>query len=79
MSELDEIKGILAQVIQTIDLLTDETAELVDKYHRPYTSDAALPTIPARANVLLAASKGLRESAEKVLGETVLPKKEERP
>jgi hypothetical protein len=73
MSELDQLKEVLGKLVQTVELLSDETAELVDKYHRPFASEDSLHTIRDRSLALLGASQELRQVAETVLGKNNLP------
>lgn len=78
MSDTYEIKKLLAQMIQAFELLTDETAELVDKYHRRFELDKepGFQQIAVdRANALTATAQALRQAGETYLGETYLPAK----
>lgn len=73
MSDLENIKHVSGKLVQTVELLADETAELVDKYYRPNTTSEFQHEIVARSSALLAASQELRLVAEKVLDKTDLP------
>lgn len=73
MSETDSLKQILGKLVQVVELLADETAELVDKYYRPSTLPEYQHELVGRSSALLAASQELRLAAEKVLDKTDLP------
>jgi hypothetical protein len=60
-------------MVRVLELLTDETAELVDKYHRPFVDSEYLPEIPKRPAALVAAAQELRRIAETVLDKTDFP------
>ena len=72
-SESDKLKEVVGKLVQVIELLADETAELVDKYHRPFASEDGLHTIRDRSLALLGASQELRQVAETFLGKNSLP------
>ena len=71
MSESEQLKEVLGKLVQTVELLSEETAELVDKYHRPFVAEDSLHTIRNRSLALLEASQELRQVAETVLGKTL--------
>jgi hypothetical protein len=73
MTEVEGIKQVLGKLVQAIELMADETAELVDKYHRPHLIPEAHHTVVARSRALVSAAESLRLVAEKVLDKTDLP------
>jgi len=73
MSEIEGIKQVLGKLVETIELMTDETAELVDKYHRQYTNAEYHQKVVERSSALVSTAQELRRVAEKVLDRTDLP------
>jgi hypothetical protein len=63
-----EIKTVLAKIIETVDRLADETAELVDKYHRARLAEGYQQEAVDRANALTEASRNMRQAASTLLG-----------
>jgi len=70
-----EIKKLLGQMIQAFELLTDETAELVDHYQRQRVAKEFHQDVIDRVNALTATAQALRQAGETFLGETYLPAK----
>jgi hypothetical protein len=66
----DGLKLLLDKMVEAIELLSDETAELVDKYHRPYTDGGSLHMIRDRSLALVAVADNMRRVADTVLGKT---------
>lgn len=65
----DQIKAVLARIIETVDILADETAELVDKYHRRFELGADFYQVAVdRANVVTESARTMRLSASTLLG-----------
>jgi hypothetical protein len=64
-------------MIQAFELLTDETAELVDNYHRQHLAKEFQQDAVDRANALTATAQALRQAGETYLGKTYLPAKSE--
>lgn len=65
----DEIKLVLARIIETVDILAEETAELVDKYHRRFELAPDFYQVAAdRANVVTEAARNMRQAASTLLG-----------
>ena len=67
----NETKLVLEKIIETVDRLTDETAELVDKYHRRFelNKDPKSQQIAVdRASALTSAAQDMRQAASTLLG-----------
>ena len=79
MSDIGDIKHVLGKLVQTVELMADETAELVDKYHRQYTKPEFHYQFAERSAALVSAAQELRQVAEKVLDKTDLPARKELP
>lgn len=65
------INTVLTKIIEAVDRLTDETAELVDKYHRRFElgEEAKFQQIAVnRANALTEAARDMRHAASTLLG-----------
>jgi len=71
-TQLDnETKIVLEKIIESVDRLTEETAELVDKYHRRFElgKDPTSQQLAVdRANALTSAAQGMRQAASTLLG-----------
>jgi len=63
-----EIKTVLEKIIETVDRLAYETAELVDKYHSEQLAEGFKQEAVDRANALTGASRNMRQAASKLLG-----------
>ncbi|MGA3082023.1 MAG: hypothetical protein ABSD44_11640 [Terracidiphilus sp.] len=63
-----EIKAVLEAIIETVDRLADETAELVDKHHREHLAGDFKQEAVDRANALTGASRNMRQTASALLG-----------
>lgn len=65
----EQIKAVLAKIIETVDKLTDETAELVDKYHRRFELAPDFYHVAAdRSRALSEAARNMRQAASTLLG-----------
>jgi len=74
MDEIYGIKQILGQMVQTLDLMSDELAELVDQFHRPRMAKDNQREAVDRSLAVVSAAKELRQVAETFLEETYLPR-----
>jgi hypothetical protein len=63
----EEIKTVLAKIIETVDRLADETAELVDHYQRTRLAPEYQQEAIDRANALTVASRNMRQAASTLL------------
>lgn len=65
----EDIKAVLAKIIETVDILADETAELVDKYHRRFElAPDFYQEAVERANAVIKSARDMREAASTLLG-----------
>jgi hypothetical protein len=63
------IKAVLEKIIETVDILADETAELVDKYHRRFELGADFyQEAVDRANIVTESARNMRLGAAALLG-----------
>ena len=65
----EEIKAVLAKIIETVDILAVETAELVDKYHRRFElAPDFYQQAVERANAVTESARNMRQAASTLLG-----------
>jgi hypothetical protein len=64
----NDLKPLLKQMLATIDLMSDELAELVDQYHRPHLANDSQHLAVAKAQAVLDSAKQLRLIGETFLG-----------
>jgi hypothetical protein len=65
----EEIKIVLAKIIETVDILAAETAELVDKYHRRFElAPDFYQQAVERANAVTESARNMRHAASTLLG-----------
>jgi hypothetical protein len=69
----EQLQQILGKLIQTVELIADESAEIVDKFHCKELAKDFQQVAIDRANAVLAASKELRQVAELILDKKNLP------
>lgn len=69
-TEIFNMRVLLKQIVVTVQLLSEETAQLVQGYHLPRTADHAQQTIHDRADALRAAAADMTEAAHKALNKT---------
>jgi L-rhamnose isomerase len=73
----EEIKAVLEKIIETVDILAEETAELVDKYHRRFELGADFYQEAAeRANAVTISARNMRQAACILLG---IPDRQAKP
>jgi len=71
MSEIEVSNRFWGSWLKTIELMTDETAELVDKYHRQYTNAEYHQKVVERLPRLSQPLKNYVESPRKFLIELI--------
>ncbi len=64
----EQIKTVLEKIIETVDRLADETAELVDHYQRTRLAPEYQQDAVDRANALTEAARNMRLTASTLLG-----------
>lgn len=72
MTELEGIKLVLGRMVEMLESLSDETAELVDKCLRPHYAQDYHGEVAARSAALVATAESLRRVAEPILGKNHL-------
>lgn len=69
--EDEQIKTVLEKIITAVDIIADETAELVDKYHRRFElgkEPEFQQTAVDRSLAVSAAARNMRLAASTLLG-----------
>lgn len=65
----NETKIVLEKIIETVDRLTDETAELVHKFHQRFELAHEHQQVAVdRADALTSAAQDMRQAASTLLG-----------
>jgi hypothetical protein len=66
----DDIKLLLLKMVETIELLSDETATLLDKHLRSELAKEYWQVAVDRSNAIAESADNMRLIADKVLGKT---------
>jgi hypothetical protein len=63
-----EIKMLIAQFVETIEVMSDEVAELVDQFHRPHLAKDQQHVAVAKSQAVIDSVSKLRKAVDSVLG-----------
>jgi len=70
MNELDDIRALLSKMVDAVDLIATETADLVKEFQTSRIAPEFPYVVPARVRALLSAAESMRLVSTKVLGKT---------